>query len=38
MEKKILSVQPYKGTRDFYPEEMELRNWFFGIIKADGEE
>lgn len=29
----ILSVQPYKGTRDFYPEEMKLRNWFFGKIR-----
>ena len=29
-----LSTQPYKGTRDFYPEEMILRNWFFGKIKS----
>lgn len=28
-----LSTQPYKGTRDFYPEEMKLRNWFFGVIR-----
>ena len=28
-----LSVLPYKGTRDFYPEEMRLRNWFFGVIR-----
>jgi len=28
-----LSTQPYKGTRDFYPEEMRLRNWFFGVIR-----
>ena len=28
-----LSTQPYKGTRDFYPEDMRLRNWFFGKIK-----
>lgn len=33
MGKNLLSVQPYKGTRDFYPEDMDLRNWFFGIIK-----
>ncbi|HLB66159.1 MAG TPA: histidine--tRNA ligase [Candidatus Saccharimonadales bacterium] len=25
-----LSTQPYKGTRDFYPEDMRLRNWMFG--------
>ncbi len=28
-----LSTQPYKGTRDFYPEDMKLRNWFFGAIR-----
>ncbi len=28
-----LSTQPYKGTRDFYPEEMKLRNWFLGKIR-----
>ena len=40
MEKKLLSVQPYKGTRDFYPEDMDLRNWgekncgiFYTVIK-----
>lgn len=33
MGKNLLSVQPYKGTRDFYPEDMDLRNWFFGVIK-----
>ena len=29
----VLSTQPYKGTRDFYPEDMKLRNWFFGKIR-----
>ena len=28
-----LSTNPYKGTRDFYPREMRLRNWFFGVIR-----
>ena len=28
-----LSTQPYKGTRDFYPQDMRLRNWFFGKIR-----
>ncbi len=28
-----LSTQPYKGTRDFYPAQMSLRNWFFGVIR-----
>ena len=30
-----LSMQPYKGTRDFYPQEMKLRNWFFGVIRKE---
>ncbi len=30
-----LSTQPYKGTRDFYPQEMRLRNWFFGVIRRE---
>ena len=29
-----LSVQPYKGTRDFYPADMKLRNWFFGKVRS----
>ena len=28
-----LPTQPYKGTRDFYPQDMRLRNWFFGKIR-----
>ena len=28
-----LSTNPYKGTRDFYPDDMKLRNWFFGRIR-----
>lgn len=34
METPKLSVLPYKGTRDFYPRDMKLRNWFFGKIRA----
>ncbi len=30
---QLLSTNPYKGTRDFYPEDMRLRNWFFGKIR-----
>ncbi len=26
------STQPYKGTRDFYPEDMRLRKWMFGVM------
>ena len=29
-----LSVTPYKGTRDFYPQDMKLRNWFFGKVRT----
>lgn len=28
-----LSLTPYKGTRDFYPEDMEFRNWMFEKFK-----
>ena len=28
-----LSTQPYKGTRDFYPEEMRFRRWMFGKLR-----
>ena len=31
---QLLSTKPYKGTRDFYPNDMKLRNWFFGKIRA----
>ena len=33
MEMQKLSALPYKGTRDFYPNDMKLRNWFFGKIR-----
>ncbi len=32
---QLLSTQPYKGTRDFYPDDMRLRNWFFGKIRKN---
>lgn len=28
-----ISTQPYKGSRDFYPEDMRLRNYIFNIWK-----
>lgn len=31
--KMALSTQPYKGTRDFYPEEMRIRRWMFGKLR-----
>ena len=27
-------LNPVKGTRDFFPEQMRLRNWLFGIWKS----
>ncbi len=27
-------LQPPRGTRDFYPEELRLRNWLFGHFRA----
>ena len=29
--KNMIDLQPVKGTRDFFPEEMRLRNWLFEI-------
>jgi histidyl-tRNA synthetase len=28
-----LSTQPYKGTRDFYPEDMRIQQWMFGKMR-----
>ena len=28
----MLPTQPYKGSRDFFPEEMRSRDWMFGIM------
>lgn len=28
-----LSTQPYKGTRDFYPADMSVRNWMFDRVR-----
>ena len=28
-----LSTQPYKGTRDFYPDDMRFRRWMFGKMR-----
>jgi histidyl-tRNA synthetase len=29
----FLSTQPYKGTRDFYPDEMKVRSWIFARMR-----
>ncbi len=33
----MTSVQPVKGTRDFYPEEMTFRRWLYSCIKKVSE-
>ncbi len=32
-----LSTQPYKGTRDFYPEDMRLQKYIFGVMRTVAE-
>jgi histidyl-tRNA synthetase len=29
----FLSTQPYKGTRDFYPEDKRIQNWMFSKVR-----
>lgn len=31
------TIPPVKGTRDFYPEEMALRTWLYGVIRQVSE-
>mmetsp|Transcript_61363 Transcript_61363/g.126719 ORF Transcript_61363/g.126719 Transcript_61363/m.126719 type:complete len:678 (+) Transcript_61363:11-2044(+) len=31
---KMIDVEPCMGTRDFYPEDMRIRNWMFGHFRA----
>ena len=31
--KEPMDLQPPRGTRDFYPDEMALRNWLFGKMR-----
>ncbi len=30
-------IQPVKGTRDFYPEQMAIRTWLYGTVRAVAE-
>lgn len=32
-----LSTQPYKGTRDFFPQDMRFRRWMFGKLRQVAE-
>src|SRR5580704_10041403 len=32
-ETKKLSLEPYKGTRDFYPREQFVQDYIFGVWK-----
>ena len=33
-QQKKLSLEPYRGTRDFYPEEMFIQNYIFGVMRS----
>lgn len=33
-----LSTQPYKGTRDFYPEDMAMQKYIFSIMRQSAEQ
>lgn len=35
--KTKLSTQPYKGARDFYPEDLAVRNWLFQVWRKVAE-
>src|SRR5512146_2970935 len=30
-------IQPVKGTRDFYPEQMAIRTWLYGTLRSVSE-
>src|SRR5512136_2036666 len=30
-------IPPVKGTRDFYPEQMAVRNWLYGVVRRVSE-
>src|SRR5512136_3248291 len=30
-------IPPVKGTRDFYPEQMAVRNWLYGMVRRISE-
>ena len=32
-----LTTQPYKGTRDFYPDEKRTQNYIFGVMRSVSE-
>ncbi|MDD5050467.1 MAG: ATP phosphoribosyltransferase regulatory subunit [Candidatus Pacebacteria bacterium] len=38
MADKNLSTDPYKGVRDFYPEDMAIQNYIFSVWKKVAEE
>ena len=32
-EKSKLSLEPYKGTRDFYPEDQFVQEYMFSVMR-----
>ena len=35
--KPKISTEPYKGVRDFYPEDMAIQNYIFNVWKKTAE-
>lgn len=35
---KKLSAEPYKGVRDFYPEDMAMQNYIFAVMRKTAEQ
>ncbi len=31
------TIPPVKGTRDFYPEQMAIRNWLYSTVRSVSE-
>ena len=34
----MIDLQPVKGTRDFFPDEMRIRNWLFQVWRSVSEQ
>ena len=34
----MIDLQPVKGTRDFFPDEMRMRNWLFQVWRSVSEQ
>lgn len=34
----MIDLQPVKGTRDFYPPQLRLRNWLFNTWRKSAQQ